>query len=86
LLGFAAVASRLGQSRRAARLFAAAGALQAASGAVIMPAPRALYEREVAALRANLDEAAFAAAQAQGASMSLEQALDYALEGGSGGK
>jgi len=38
------------------------------------------YERTMAEGRAALGEAAFAAAWAEGRAMSLEQALEYALE------
>ena len=39
------------------------------------------YQREVAAARAVLDDATFAAAWAEGRAMTLEQAVAYALAG-----
>ena len=38
------------------------------------------YEDDVRAVRAQLDEAAFDKARAEGRAMSLEQAMEYALE------
>lgn len=38
-----------------------------------------VHDRNVAAVRAQLDEATFAAAWAEGRAMILEQAIDYAL-------
>ena len=56
-----------GAGRRAARLFGAAEALQERTGGT-MPnaASRALYERQVAALRAQLDPDTLAEALATG--------------------
>ncbi len=70
-------------ARRAARLLGAADALLEASGIANAPTVhRVEIERNVAALRARLDETAFAAAWAEGRAMSLEQASAYALEEG----
>ncbi len=41
---------------------------------------RVEHERNLASVRTELDEAAFTAAWAKGQAMSLEQAIDYALE------
>jgi hypothetical protein len=65
---------------RTARLLGAAEALRAAIGLPLPPAERPDYERTVAAARAQLDEAAFATAWAQGRAMSLDQLVAYALE------
>ena len=46
----------------------------------LLPDERACYERSVAAARAQLDEAAFAAAWAEGRAMTLEQAILFALD------
>ena len=43
------------------------------------PSDRAEYERDLAAARAKLSEDAFAAAWAEGRTMTLEQAVEYAL-------
>ena len=70
---------RLGE--RAARLLGAAQALRAETGAPLPPVERARHEGIVAAARAGVArEAAFGAAWAEGAAMSLEQAIAYALE------
>jgi tetratricopeptide (TPR) repeat protein len=79
LIGIAGVAGRQAQPVRAARLCAAATALQQAIGTHIPPGPGALYERELRAVQAQLDEAAFAAAWAEGQDMSLGEAVAYAL-------
>ena len=57
-----------------------AGALRAAIGAPLPPRDRTLHERDIAAVRARLGEAAFAAAWAEGRAMPPEQAVAFALE------
>ena len=49
-------------------------------GAVLAPDDRAEYEHGVAAARAQLDEEAFASAWAEGRDMSMDQAIEYALD------
>jgi hypothetical protein len=39
------------------------------------------HERQVAVVRAQLDDAAFTAAWAEGQAMTLDQVIDYALAG-----
>ncbi len=80
LEGSAAIASTEGSPERAARLFGAAEALREAANVPLPPADRADYDHNVAAVRAQLDEAAFAKAWAEGRAMTLEQAVEYALE------
>jgi predicted ATPase len=75
----AAVAGVQSQSERAARLFGAAMALREIIGATLPPDEHPAYERTLAATRAQLDEATFAAAWAEGQAMSLEQAITMAL-------
>jgi predicted ATPase/class 3 adenylate cyclase len=75
----ATIAGVQGQPERAARLFAAAETIRNAIGAVLPPVDRPDNERDVAAVRAQLDEAAFASAWAEGCAMRLEQAVAYAL-------
>jgi hypothetical protein len=74
--GFARLAAAEAKPLRAARLFGASEARQYSAGAL----ERADHDRAIAATRAALDEKAFAAAQAEGQAMSLEQAVAYALE------
>jgi tetratricopeptide (TPR) repeat protein len=73
-------AQHLEGAQRAARLFGAAEALREAVGGTTVPANRADYDRNVAAVRAQLDEATLTAAWAEGRAMPLEQAITYALE------
>jgi tetratricopeptide (TPR) repeat protein len=68
-----------GQPVRAARLFGASQALRGTSAAPIGAV--AYYTSDVANVRAQLDEATFAAAWAEGEVLTLEQAIAYALEG-----
>jgi len=78
----AGVAGLLGQCERAARLL---GAAQALRDATHMAAETGTldcldYDRAVNVARAGLSETSFHAAWAAGRSMTLEQAIDYALE------
>jgi non-specific serine/threonine protein kinase len=76
----AVLAGRQGEAERAIRLLGAAEAFCETLGAHPPVAIRAEYERTVRQGRAVLGEAVFAATWAEGRSMSLEQAIDYALE------
>ncbi|MBI3975661.1 MAG: tetratricopeptide repeat protein [Armatimonadetes bacterium] len=67
---------------RAARLYGAAEGLRDVLHHPRPPSGRSDYDRQVGALRAALDEQAFAVAWAQGRAMPLEQAIPYALSGG----
>ncbi|HEX6739191.1 MAG TPA: LuxR C-terminal-related transcriptional regulator, partial [Vicinamibacteria bacterium] len=79
LEGLAVVAGRRGQAARAARLGGAAEGLRAAIGAPAPPAHRAHYAPYLAAARARLGGAAWAAAWAAGRALSPEQAAALAL-------
>ncbi len=79
LVGLAGVAGCKGQPERAARLFGAAEALHQAFGTHIEHADRIEYDHNVAATRAQLDEATFTLAWAEGRAMTLEQAITAAL-------
>ncbi|GAC1347255.1 MAG: LuxR family transcriptional regulator [Ktedonobacteraceae bacterium] len=74
LIGLAKVVADEGQPEHAARLFGAAVPWLNPS-TVMDPAERADYESAVEGVRAQLDEKAFAAAWAEGRSMTPEQAL-----------
>ncbi len=78
LAGLTSVMAVRDRPERAARLFGAVEALFKATGAVMSPADRADYEHTLAAVRAQLGEEAFAAACAEGRTMTLEQAVEYA--------
>ena len=79
LEGLAAGAGAEGQPRRAAWLFGAAEARRDASGAPLQPGDRLTYSRDIAAARAQLDDATWEVAWAEGRAMSLEQVVAYAL-------
>jgi len=80
LIGLAGVAAAGGQALRAARLLGAADA-RAEAGATYTDAADSLYKgRTMSSAIAQLGEAAFAAARAEGWAMTFEQAADYALE------
>jgi tetratricopeptide (TPR) repeat protein len=72
LAGLAAVAGAEGQLEWAAQLFGAAEALLEATGAHLAAADRAEWDRNLAAVRAQLDEATFAAAWAEGQAWDLD--------------
>ncbi len=65
--------------RCVAQLFGIVEALLNDVGTRLLPADNIEYERHVAAVRSQLDEATFAAAWAAGRAMTLVQALAYAL-------
>lgn len=74
----AAIASLQGRPDRSARLFGAAEALRES---ILLPMPpnyRSEYERNVATLKAQLDETTFTKAWSDGRAMSLEQAIGLA--------
>lgn len=80
LEGFAALAARDGDGVRAATLLGAAGAVLARIGADHKPFERRLHESTVSAARAACDPAAFDTAMERGASMSMDEVLELALE------
>jgi predicted ATPase/DNA-binding XRE family transcriptional regulator len=75
-----------GDAARAARLFGAAAALRERFGAATAPHDREFSERHIATARARIGEDAFAAAWADGAAMSLEDAIADALDERDGGR
>jgi DNA-binding NarL/FixJ family response regulator len=75
LVGLGEVVAAQRQLAWAAQLWGAAEALRDATGISIPPIELADYERAVSAARIHLRERAFAAAWAQGRSMTPEQAL-----------
>ena len=80
---FAAACARAPQvviaAQRTARLFGAAAALRDAIGVRLPPSDRSLYEPYLAAAHAQLDEAAFSAAWAEGEVLALDEAISEAL-------
>jgi non-specific serine/threonine protein kinase len=80
LEAFAMLAIAQWQPERAAQLTGAAEALRESIGAPLAPAGRADYDHTVAAAREGLGEKAFASVWAEGRTMTLEQAIEYALK------
>lgn len=80
LAALASVARVQGQLIRAARLAGAADAILITIAATLLPADGEEYGRTVEALRAELSETEWAAAWAEGRSLSVTQAVDYALQ------
>jgi non-specific serine/threonine protein kinase len=67
-------------AQRATQLFGAAEALREVASTPVPPYRRADYDRDIAAARAQLDQAAFATAWAEGRAMTMEQVVAYALD------
>jgi predicted ATPase/DNA-binding SARP family transcriptional activator len=80
LVGLAGTAGGEGKHEPAVRLFAAGEALFAAASARLDPIDRIEYDRNLAAVRARLDAATFAAAWAAGRTLTMEQAVAYAVQ------
>ena len=81
LEGLAALDAVVGQPDRAARLLGATDAIRAVIGAPLPPLLQEAHERAVTATQAALGETAFAAAQAEGRELTLDQAVALALAG-----
>lgn len=77
--GFAALAAAEGDGERAARLSGAVESLEEVLGSFLEAPLQVEYDAELAGVRASLGEDRFAAAGAEGRTMSLEQAIEYAL-------
>jgi predicted ATPase/class 3 adenylate cyclase len=83
LRGFGALAAAQGQARRAVRLFGAAEALRDRIGIVLPPVERPEYEEYLAAARDGMNGHDFTAAWEEARGMSVDQAIEFALEGAS---
>ena len=78
---FAGLASKQGQAEKAARIFGAAEALREKVNANLAPAERTENERTyITPARSALGETKFAAAWAEGRSMTMEESITHALE------
>ncbi len=80
LEGLASLAVAQDQHEQGVRLFAWAEATRENLSNTRPPVEQADVDRDLANIRAHLDEAAFAAAQAAGRAMSMDEAIAYALE------
>jgi DNA-binding CsgD family transcriptional regulator len=81
LESLAALAGQDGSHREAARLFGAAESIRQGMGTVRFKIYDAGYEASVAALRDTMGEQDFDSAWAEGAALSVEQAIAYAQRG-----
>jgi predicted ATPase/DNA-binding SARP family transcriptional activator len=79
LPSFAAFALKAAEPQRASRLYAAAEVLRQATRALISAAQSKVYAENIATARAQLGEAAFSKAWAEGRAMTVEQTIAYAL-------
>jgi hypothetical protein len=68
-----------GQPERLVRLFGAVASLRIRFGGAPYSAEQVTHDRQLLAACAQLDEATYAAAWAEGQAMMLEQAIAYAL-------
>ena len=80
IAGMAAVAGTQGQLERAARLFGAADGIPDEYQSFRVLAHRREIERNMAAVRAQVDAQTWQACWAEGQALTLEEALAYALE------
>ena len=80
LAGLAAVAAGEQRAEHAARLIGVVEAIREHLGGALWPAEQHEWERLVPTTRAQLADATFEAARAEGRAMTLEQAIAYALE------
>jgi predicted ATPase/DNA-binding SARP family transcriptional activator/Tfp pilus assembly protein PilF len=80
LEAFASLAFKEDRRGHASCLWGAASALRAAMGSSISPIEGEEKERELAAVREAMGEHAFTAAQEEGRTLTIEQAIHYALE------
>ena len=79
LEGLAEIAAKEKQPKRAARLSGAAEALRQSIGLPLSSSELTEYDSSIESARTELGEEAFEKARAEGRSMSIEEAVDYAL-------
>jgi non-specific serine/threonine protein kinase len=80
LAGLGEVAVESKQPERGAMLLGASEALFEATGGVMESDDRIPYDRAVASARSKLGDKAFDQARQQGRAMSVESAIEYAME------
>ena len=80
LSAFASIALANGKTVIAGQLFGAVHALLSARSIRLLPIDRIEYHGNVSTLRAEMNEEAFTKAWAEGAFMSLERAIEFALK------
>jgi predicted ATPase/DNA-binding CsgD family transcriptional regulator len=79
LLSFAAVAVTMGSAAASARLFAAVVANSGGNSPILWPPEKTEYEHYIGLVHARLNDADFEAEQTTGRALSIEQAIEYAL-------
>ena len=79
LTGMATIACDLGEHVRSARLYGAAKNMRETLRLPVSALGRTVFEGVVEVLRASLGEKAYEAESAEGASMTYQQAVDFAL-------
>lgn len=77
--GFASLAAMQGKAESAARLLGAIESYSILDGVMSTPADRIEHERTLAAVQTRLDQNTFDVAWTEGTTMTLEQAVEYAL-------
>jgi len=80
LVGLAGVAALEGQAKRSAKMLGMVDTIAKATDLLSGPITRIEYEYALAATRAQLDQATFEAACAEGRPMGREEVVAYALE------
>jgi non-specific serine/threonine protein kinase len=81
-LGF--IALEKSQPERALQLFAAANVLREKRGTPMTPDEQLYFEEQLTILREEMDEVKFEQAWSKGRRMTMEQAIEFALEGTAG--
>jgi non-specific serine/threonine protein kinase len=79
LMGMALIVFTRGHAQYAARLLGAADALREIIGTPLPPSQQPLYDSLLRALRAELDEKTFQSVWEAGRSLTLQQAIEFAL-------
>jgi predicted ATPase/DNA-binding SARP family transcriptional activator len=82
MIGLAGAANGRGQPLQAARFFGAREAIHESIGSKLDSGVQPIYASLVAQTRAMLDESAFGAAWAEGRAMTLDEAVEYAMNDG----
>ncbi len=80
LAGFAILAAVQGDLQRAARLSGALASLERVLGSFLDAPFQIEYDQELASVRAALNEEAFSIATSEGRSMTMKQAIAYAMQ------
>jgi non-specific serine/threonine protein kinase len=79
LLGFAALAAASGLTTESARLYAASVAHGRVNSPILWPPEKMEYEHYIGHVRAKLSKAEFELEQTKGRALSIEKAIEYAL-------